>query len=360
MSRFELETASSGERVRGQCSIAIHKNNSPRIAYTVETGEVMIASRDTGTWVREQPFGPLAAAGDEDRVWLQMDSAGNPHLAYIEEGTRRLIYGVRGPDLSWSFEAVPTHRPPHEPGVYSISFALHPGGWPGLLDTPHFAFEDQSADNLSYVRKVDGAWKLNLVAMARDFGDAGHSRTGQYTSLCFNESGSLQIAYVETYEVVPTTVVHVKRVLDVTGDTFGAERDVESGQFVTGQTSIISHTPETWVAYCDLTNDELKAGTFNSDNEAVVEVIDTIASRTVPVLAQDPTVRDGLFHRLRIAYTDGEGKIKLARRSVDDWTVEVVDSDVGKLPCLTYDSRGHAHMAYGVGQTLRYVKGQPQ
>ncbi|MEU6806942.1 hypothetical protein [Streptomyces neyagawaensis] len=355
MAQFDFTTVSGAEQVRGQCSLAIDKNGKPWIACALKGGTVMVARKDGGAWVREQPNVPLASS-DEDVVQLRVDSAGQPHLGYIEGDTRRLVHAMRKPDSTWTYEHVPTHVAPHQPIVFGASFALHPGAptSPDLRDTPHFAFENQALETLSYVRRIGGTWKLSHAAEAQHFGDAGNSRTGQSTSLCFDESGGLQIAYVETYEVVPTTVVHVKRVLNVVEGTFGDERDVEKGQFFVGRTSVISQTPQTWVAYCDVKNLDLKAGTFTSDGVGDVEVVESVTARTVPVLAQNPAIGGELSRRLRIAYAD-DGKIKLASRSVFGWTVGVVDPAGGTMPGLAYDNQGKAHLAYAVGQTLRYA-----
>jgi len=361
MAQFEFERVSNGiDMVRGQCSLIVDKDDDLLIAYTTETGELVIASRKTGTWIGEKVSAPIVAAGTEDRVWLQIDSAGNPHVAYIEEGTRRLFHGVRGQDLNWSFEPVPTHLPPHEPIVFSISFALHPGGQnPDLRDTPHILFEDQSSNGLGYARKLDGDWTVSQAASPIQLGDVGSSRAGQSTSLTFNESQSLQIAYVETFDGNQRTVVHNKRLLSIAEGTFGSDRKVEDGQFSAGRTSILSQTPETWVVYCDVTRRVLKAGTFDSDGAPVVEVVAPLMGRTVPVLAQNPTIGGELADRLRIAYAD-DGKVKLARRErLEGWAVDVIDPDGGEMPSLAYDSRGNAHMAYAAGRVLKYAKGQP-
>ena len=363
MAQFEFERVSDGiHQVRGQCSLVLGKDDQPRVVYTTMTGELVMASRDTGTWIGEKPGGPFVAAGTEDRVWLQIDSEGNPQVAYIEEGTRRLIHGVRGLDSSWSFTAVPTHLPPNEPMVFSISFALHPGGQaPEFRDTPHILFEDQSTNGLGYARKIGEDWLVSQAASPTEQGDIGLSRTGQSTSLTFNESQSLHIAYVETLEGSPTTIVHTRRVESIPEGTFHADREIERGLFFAGRTSILSLTPEKWVVYCDVTKRVLKAGVFfNTEEVPLVEVVAPLAGRTVPALAQDPTLGGGLSRRLRIAYAD-DGKINLARREpLEGWVVDVVDPDGGEMPSLAYDSRGNAHMAYAAGPVLKYAKGQPE
>jgi hypothetical protein len=245
--------------------------------------------------------------------------------------------------------------------VFSLCFALHPGGQnPELRDTPHMSFEDQSSNSLGYARKLGEAWKVSRAALPRQFDDVTSSRTGQSTSLGFSESQSLQIAYVETFELNPTTVIHTKRVLGITDDQFGSERDLEQGQFFVGRTSILSSGSQTWVAYSEVTNRVLKAGTFDRDGGSVVEVVSAVVGRTVPVLAENPTVNGELADRLRIAYAD-DGKIKLARRErLGGWTAEVIDPDGGEMPFLAYDKLGNVHMAYAAGRALKYAKGQPE
>lgn len=363
MAQFEFETVSDGiDRVRGQCSLVIDKNDEPVIAYSTEAGGLVIASRRGGTWAGEQvSSSPIVAAGEEDRVWLQIDSAGSPHVAYIEEGTRRLIYGVPGLDPGVSLPPVPTHLPPHEPVVSSVSFALHPGGQnPELRDTPHLLFEDQSSNGLGYARRIGEKWEVSQAASPIQLGDAGSSRAGQSTSLTFNESQSLQIAYVETFDGNPRTIVHTKRAQSLAEGTFHGDRRVEEGPLFIGRTSILSQTPETWVAYCDITNRVLKAGTFGSDGVSIIEAVAPLVGRTVPMLAQNPRIGGELADRLRIAFAD-DGKIKLAKRvRLQGWVVEVVDPDGGEMPSLAYDSQGNAHIAYAAGGALKYAKGQPE
>src|SRR5438874_7247234 len=137
--QFTFETVDGTDGVRGQSSLALDKNGIPHIAYVDSFGRVRLAHRNSGAWTTESVPSGIVDPSDEDRVCLEIDSHGNPQIAFLDGTNHFLIYGVKM-NNNWTFTTVPTHfRDPRS--VLNFSFKLHPGRvTPELRDTPHFAY----------------------------------------------------------------------------------------------------------------------------------------------------------------------------------------------------------------------------
>ncbi|PEY40948.1 hypothetical protein CN354_07935 [Bacillus cereus] len=351
---FTFETVDSQG---GQACLALDKNNNPHVAYAGGSGKLMLASRtaETGKWTREElSGGGLIGASDSDRVCLEIDSEGNPHVAYRELNSGNLFYGVKR-NNSWSFTPVPTSRFNDPRGVSGYSFKLHSGRMrPELRDTPHFAYNDLTSSALGYTRKVQGQFKRIKVAEQSLFD------VGRYTSMALDElSGTFLIAYIEELEqgepdpaVPPQTRVRMTRIIDPFEGTVGHTSLIDNGQFQVARPTSIASDGGWCVTYADLTTNTLKASFFDfSLPESHKETVATTVFPVVPFLAKMP---GGDY---RIAYGD-ENKLKLASRNqFGMWIVEVVDPEGGGMPSLAYDTLGNAHIVYTVGNALKYAKG---
>lgn len=356
--RSESTTAFSFETVddvaKGQASLALDKNGNPHIAYVDVGGKLILASKDSnGTWIKEELLGAgLVGGSEENRVCLEIDSQGNPHIAYRELSSGNLYYGFKR-DNRWEFTPVPTSIHFYDPrGVSGYAFKLHSGRFtPELRDTPHFVFHDLTSNSLGYTRKIGGQFKLVKVAEGNAWS------AGLNPSMTFDDlSGTFLIAYTEELdygpEIEPLTRVRVTRIQDPLEGTIGFKSLLEQDRFrVVRPTSITSDT-EWCAAYADFTNNTLKAWVFDlSLPEPHKEIVSTTVYPVVPSVAKAPG------KGYRIAFGDSN-RLKLASRNqFGEWNVELVDPNGGGMPSLAYDNLGNAHIAYMVGNTLKYARG---
>jgi hypothetical protein len=350
---FTFETVDGA--VNGQVCLALDKNGNPHIAYAGVGGKLMLASRDVdGTWIHEELFGGgLVGAPEENRICLEIDSQGNPHIAYRELSSGNLYYGFKR-DNRWEFTPVPTSLFFHDPrGVSGYAFKLHSGRLtPELRDTPHFVFHDLTSNSLGYTRKVGGEFKITKVSEGNAWS------VGLNPSMDFDDlSETFLIAYTEELDNGPGTEplsrVSVTRIQDPLEGTIGFKSLLEQGRFrVVRPTSITSDTK--WcVAYGDFTNNTLKASVFDFGLPEPHKEI--VAATVFPVT---PSVAKAPGKDYRIAYGD-DNKLKLASRNqFGEWNVEIIDPSGGEIPSLAYDNLGNAHIAYMLGNTLKYAKGK--
>jgi hypothetical protein len=356
--RFTFETVDDSVAVGGQACLALDTDGNPRIAYASATGKPMLASRDSGTWTREEVFGAgLIGRSDTNRVCLQMDSEGNPHVACQNIDSGHLIHGVRR-NGTWTFTDVPTKLERLEPGgVAGYDFKLFfRRDTPELRDSQHFVFHDLTTGQLGYTRKVAEKFKLVVAAPA----DGVTTKSGLFPSMAFDVgSGSFFVAYVDELAegdpdnpLLPLTTVAMKLISDPFEGTLSTSAVLAQGRFrVVRSTSIASDLA--WcVAYGDFSGQTLNASfrDFSLD-EPHKEIVAATVLPVVPSGAKAPG------KGFRIAYAD-DNKLKLASRNhFGEWPVEVVDSEGGDMPSLNYDRPGNAHIAYAVGQKLKYARG---
>lgn len=362
--QFIFETVDGPDSVRGQSSLALDKDGIPHIAYVDVAGQVKLASRDGGTWTIEK----ISSAGivdpsDEDRVCLEIDSRGNPQIAFLDGTNHFLIHGVKLHN-DWTFTNVPTQFRDAR-SVINFSFKLHPGRLtPELRDSPHFAYKDMSGPNLGYTRMFGGRLEATTVddraAENKAADDTGAFDDGLHTSLRFEVlSEELQIAYFDQRNLdggSPIQRLLLARILDVEANIISrttAILSVLDGDNILGTCcSLASSTMGgIHIAYVDLGNHILKAFVKDFDlPEPRKETVASVVTRTVPSAADN----GGEFV---IAYGD-DNKLKLASRDkFGEWNVEVVDPSGGAMPSLAFDKSGNAHIAYTVGRALKYARG---
>jgi hypothetical protein len=362
--QFTFETVDGPDSVRGQSSLAFDKDGIPRIAYVDVSGRVRLASRASGAWTIEKILGTgIVDPSDEDRVCLEIDSLGNPQIAFLDGTNHLLIYGVKLHN-DWTFTTVPTHFRDAR-SVINFSFKLHPGRLtPELRDTPHFAYKDMSGPNLGYTRMFRGRLEATTVddreAENEAADDTGAFDDGLHTSLTFEVlSEELRIAYFDQKNLhsgFPVQRLCLARILDVEANIISrttAILSVLDGDDILGTCSSLATTMGggIHIAYVDLSNHILKAFVKDFDlPEPRKETVATGVTRTVPSAAD----KGGEFV---IAYGD-DNKLKLASRDkFGEWSVEVVDPSGGAMPSLAFDKFGNAHIAYTVGRALKYARG---
>lgn len=353
MASFAIEEVKGAPAARGKCCVVVDPANNPHIAFGTMAGHAAIASRSGDGWAVEEIFGSGGLRPEvEERVWFQIDTAGNPHICYIAMDLTA-FYGVRL-DGRWTFTALKTNRFNEPGGVNGLAFALHPGRLtPELKDTPHIITSDQSSDALVYMRLVDGALKRVVVTEPVDLGDVDHSSTGLHSSMMFDALGEIiHMAYVE--QVGDTSRIKLRRIMEPGGASFSDEFLFDSGRFFVCATSVFSEF-ETWIAYCNITDLTLTVASNVSGIDLSEKVAD-VQGRTVPSMARNEFLGGRPEETLRIAYSDRE-RLKLAsRRRGQGWLVEEIDDAAPGAPSLAYDRTAKGHLAYTVGTTLKYVK----
>jgi hypothetical protein len=132
-------------------SIAVDARGEPHIVYTPElAGLPMRYARWDGTiWEKEdivQRTGILSPS-------LVLDSAGQPHVAYIVDSGGELDYASRLGG-AWTVETVDVVAPNQ---TLEASLALDSGG------RPHIAYDELFAVGIHYALKSDAGWSIELV-----------------------------------------------------------------------------------------------------------------------------------------------------------------------------------------------------
>jgi hypothetical protein len=344
---FTLETVDSTANQMGLCSLVLDKAGNPRIAFAGPQGEIKFASRNAGVWsVEDVTAGGFISSSEENRVWLQIDSRGNPQLAYIARGSGHLVYGVKGGN-QWTFQELPTSSLGLGAPI-QLSFVLHPGRFtPELRDTPHFLFHDGSHEALGYTRLIDGGFKTVSI-------DAEATESGMFSAaLADSPSDEINISYVANLADPTQQMLHGMRILDPTArklsvseGTLSVAQDLGVGIFIR-PTSLAGEIGRQCIAYFDAADRTLKANVQESGVVAHETVAQNVAA-TVPSAAK----HRGLY---RVAFADGP-RVKLASRDrFTHWTVETVDATGGAMPSLAYDNASNCHIGYVAGSTLKYA-----
>jgi hypothetical protein len=348
MTAFTFETVDGGANPAGLCCLALDKAGNPRIAFAGPQGEIKLAQRNAGAWsVEDVTAGEFVAKIENSRVWLQIDSLGNPHVAYRGALTGHLIYGVKRGD-HWTFQALPTSTSHGVAGLVHLAFMLHPD-----FDTPHFIFTNLTDAALGYTRMIGGAFKTTAITGADPLDDLGVITNGLLPSAVLDpSSGAINVSYV--MEVGSGRhKLRWKRILDPTADKLSVEQETLSAPQPLGEgifirlTSIAATFRDRCVAHYDGADRSLKVSLPNGPVPITQIVAQNIAA-TIPSAAQ----HGGLY---RVAFADGN-QVKLALRDrFTNWTVETVDAAGGAMPSLAYGNANNCHIGYVSGGTLKYA-----
>jgi hypothetical protein len=332
----------------GEVSLALDKAGNPRIAFSQrETGQIMVAQRNGGTWTHESVSSGFVSPDGSLR--LAIDSQGNPQLAYRDLNGDDLIHAVKGGG-QWSFTHVKTHLTPSgTDSVGEIAFALHPG----RLDTEsrdvgYFVYRNLTTDGIGFAHT--GTLGPTPVVVQVDLNEL--TKFGG-PSATFDPSEGFFVAYIGFFETgAPQDTVSIRATVltDIEKGTFADPAVIERSPFlnVRRRTSIVRTFSEGCIAYFDVASKTLKASVSSGGASAIESVATNIDSFITPSAA----VKGNDF---RVAYADTG--VKLASRSPSGaWTVEVVEAVSAGSPSLAYDKTGTANIAYAAGGTLKYAR----
>jgi hypothetical protein len=154
---------------RGHWHVAYYNLNDTTLWY---------AKYDLRSFTNEQVHDHVQAGAESD---ITSDSAGNPHIAYLNSRVSDLRYAVRGARGGWSNEVIDA------PGRVGFS--------PSLMlaadDTPHVVYYDETNTRLMHGAKNGDAWVLTAID-----GDAEGSDVGAHASAVMH-NGAIHAAYVD-------------------------------------------------------------------------------------------------------------------------------------------------------------------
>jgi hypothetical protein len=361
MSERLFETVDDSVAPDGPCCVALSHDGAPWVAYSGAGRQPRVATREGADDWRIDELAAGGLVGGPFRVCLDIDSEGDPHVAY-RDTEAELIYGVRKGG-SWTFEKVPTRIGLATPGGatdYGLRLHFRPDS-PKLQNTPHLVFRDLLTGSIGYARKVqlagDPGPKFRLV-------EAAHAVSPIFemgsSSMAFDEfAGAFRIVYVEDHSgqnLDPPALhrVWTKIILDPLEGTLGEPSQLAQGNFnVIRETTVTANVPNFCTAYHNSTDKKLIA------HYRVLGLVDAVTEELADVSnAVCPSAATTSMGKYRVAFDDVDG-LKLARQVTDaQWTIDVIDpaATTTACPSLVYEKIAlDAHLGYTVGGTLKYV-----
>ncbi|GHH94631.1 hypothetical protein [Streptomyces capillispiralis] len=355
---FFTEVVDASRTAHGQVSLAVDAANTPWIAFTTPSGEVVLARRSETEWVCEQlPAEP--AAHDDYRIGLGIDASFQPHVAYQSRATDHLIYGVR--ETQWSFEEVPTAAGLFPERVRFPSMTVNQGIFsePPFRNRPHFAY--QAGLRLWHATKAPPktdpgkppTWRKNVHVVD----DSNLAEKGWFTTLAFDSDETLRIASFDDLSPSGQSVRRLRVATMIPGTDFVGQPDswqvqVLNGDQVLGEHPSMAHsiTGESVISYIERRGLTLNVCMFGDfpESPAVEVVTDDVDNDHVYPAS-------GVSHASRfcVAYGSG-GRLRFATRTgIGAFLIEDVEAG-GAWSDMRFDGEGSAHVAHIAAGTLRY------
>ncbi|HEY1783305.1 MAG TPA: hypothetical protein VGG79_23280 [Roseiarcus sp.] len=349
---FTFEPVDDGISVGGPVSLALDRAGNPRIAFSQQgSGQIIVATRNGGAWTLDNVPGAFAPASGGLR--LAIDSKGDPQIAFLELSSGELVHAVKSAGR-WSSAHIPTRlTPDHQPGgVGAIDFALHPG----RLDTQsrdvgYFAYVDLASQRIGFAHTAGVGPTPVLVE------DQPHNTTEfAGPSAAFDPSENFFIAYVGVFAsgaAQASVSVRSKHIVDIEKGTFSNPPTIVDGSQslnVRTQTSIVRTFSDGCVVYFDMASKTLKASVSDLSGLSAIE---TVAANLANIVSPSAAAKQDEF---RVAYGDADAMMLPSRSKSGDWTVEAVEAVSGGPPSLAYDNASTANIAYAAGARLRYAR----
>jgi hypothetical protein len=324
---------------------------------------------------------------------LVIDSEGNFHIAYFDEGQNALRYAYRGRlDKQWY-----TMQVDRQAGEFaSLAVDSH--------DHPHFVYNSRYLTGLHYAYWDGTRWQTQII---------DHDRTNHFTSVQVDAKGNPHISYYQEESADGTYALHLKYAffdgkiwyietvnrkfatgkfnsiaLDSSGRphiaySFAGLGDLgyvfwDGSQWIykvpdtrrthnnyvgNGNSIALDSTGNPHIAYFDLNNRKIKYTRWTGtawQTEFVDKVVGNLA------LADHLSLKLDSHDRPHVAYYDsGIGALKYAERDDEGWHAEVVDNqgNVGEYPSLSFDQHDQPYISYydisGGQLRLAYRKSTP-
>ncbi|MEU2061291.1 hypothetical protein [Streptomyces sp. NPDC013455] len=356
---FFTEVVDDSHPAHGQVSLVVDASDTPWLAYTTPSGDVMLGRRGEAGWECERlPSEP--AAFDDYRIGLGIDSELSPHVAYQSRATDRLIYGVR--KAQWAFEEVPTSAGLFPDRIRFPSMTVNRGLFsePPFRDRPHFAY--QSGLSLWHATKAPpkanpekpATWRKNVHVV-----DATNTaEKGWYPTLTFDHRDeTLRIAYFDNLSPAGQALNRLRVATMIPGTDFVGQPDswdvqILHGDQVIGEYPSMGHsiTGESVVSYYERKGLTLNVCIFGNfpESPAVETVTDDVDNSDV-----HSACGVGPPSQICVVYGSG-GRLRFARRTgIGTYGIEDVEAG-GAWSDLRFDSVTTAHVAHIAAGTLRY------
>ncbi|MGW6949075.1 hypothetical protein [Streptomyces xanthophaeus] len=359
---FFTEAVDDSGTAAGQLSLAVDETNTPWIAYATSNGSVVVARREKEGWIK-QVLPQYSAVRDAYRIGLAISSYPglNPHVAYLNEGTDHLIYGVRGTE--WKLEEVPTRGGIIIGPARFVSLRLNPGlASPALKDTPNLSY--QGGLSLWHAAKAapptggPPRWKKNV----HEVEVGGLIEKGWYSTLAFDRQGLLYMASFDDLSPAGQTARRL-RVVRLAGDAVVGQPEewrVEllDGDQILGSRPSMTHADsgEGLVTYYERHERAIRLCIFGTgDQPPSMQVLgDGVETDEEAYSA----CSIGTHPPIRVVYGAG-GQLKLAEQQTGD-TFDVRDVEAGGAwSDLVLDREGTVHVAHMNGSEVRYGAAAP-
>ncbi|GAA1651684.1 hypothetical protein ACFQY4_20020 [Catellatospora bangladeshensis] len=357
---FFTEPVDESGAVRGQVCLATGDGNQPLIAYTTDSGAVMLAERVDGEWLLSSVPGG-AATHDAYRVSLALDGGGEPHIAFVNADSDHLVYGVRR--ATWQFEDVPTKAGLFPGPVRFPALRLYRGFFE---DPAHDGEAFQWAPHLCYQAGLSlwhaskqrrratpqnpPTWKKNVVPVE----EADGTEKGWFATLDFDHEDNLRIAAFDDLPGGNRRRLRLSTLLRDFEDGPDETETIEAvGGDIVGEYPAIAHsiTGEAIVTYYERKERAIKVFMFG--NGPGLPALGTVASDLDGVNVQ-PSPAISFNNGFCVAYGSG-GKLRLATR-VGSAGLAIQDvADGGDWASLDIDIDGNAHIAHVAEGRLMYA-----
>lgn len=165
-------------------SLALDHQGMPHIAYSdVDAGNLLYASWDGSEWHFSAPdTHELSGGWTGLGASIELDPAGNPHIAYFDVAHRRVKYASWTPQGGWKSEAVDNITGKAD-NIERVSLKFD------SKHRPHVAYWDSGMGVLRYAMLTPKGWKAETV-------DPGNN-VGLYPSLAIDSHDDIYITYYD-------------------------------------------------------------------------------------------------------------------------------------------------------------------
>jgi len=284
------ETVANSSSISGN-SLALDSSGNPHISYHEDGGDVKYAYKDDSGW----HIINVDSGVTEDVTSIALDSSDRPHITYTytQNGLKSIIYayddGSKHAEIALKGEG----------DYYSSVLALDSSGNPHI-SCAYLSFDGTNFDlTVKYAYKDGSGWHVENAALL--YSDTTYPYPLIANSLALDSSGNPHISYYSPF------THHLEY----------AYKDGSGWHYDT------------------------------VDNSAG----DTSISFGYTSLALDSS---GNPH---IGYSDNLGNLKYARTGEGPWIIEIVDSPGLAIysPSLALDSSNNPHISYYIAEILRYA-----
>ncbi|MFN0149633.1 MAG: T9SS type A sorting domain-containing protein [bacterium] len=292
--------------------------------------------RSTGSFAQTLVIENVETAVNDVGLYTSvvLDASGNPHVSFQDNTANDLKYAFKS-EGAWTIETADGSA--NDEGLYT-AIAVDAAG------NPHVSYLDNTTSDLKYARRSGTAWTIEVA-------DGSVNLVGSWTSLALDASGNPHITYLDQ---TTDDLKYARK----SGGVWTIETADGSANNVGSYTSLVldsSGNPH--VSYEDVTTGDLKYAR-KSGGVWTREMVDVSANE----VGRYSSLGLDASGNPRIAYRDNTASdVKYASKSGGVWTIEIVDgrtSSVGVYTSLALDAAGNACVAYlsSTSGDLKYAR----